>query len=185
MLLSSASHGVRLQQSLGMNAIDMSHKWRMDRITNQLARTFRQFFGQFGGNRQAHVLELPHPAYAILRRHDQARPVRQIGATPVPQRALRDRQRSGWHRHLYGVRAVAGIPLVIRRRRGDRTLPATMQMLVPSTRARPAQLSLASACPPRQTNCFSFCNLKATAGQANSQVGLGSRTVVTDYSRKG
>jgi hypothetical protein len=34
---------------------------------------------------------------------------------PVPERAFRNRQRSGWHHHLHGVRAVAGIAIGIRR----------------------------------------------------------------------
>jgi hypothetical protein len=85
---------MRLQQSLGVNAIDMPHKRRMDRIADQFAGPLRQFFRQFGGNRQRHVLELPHPARAILRRNDQSRPIRQIGATAVPERAFRNRQRT-------------------------------------------------------------------------------------------
>jgi hypothetical protein len=46
----------------------MSHKRRMDRIADQLAGALRQFVRQFGRNGQAHILELPHPAGAILRR---------------------------------------------------------------------------------------------------------------------
>ena len=107
-----------------MNAVDISHERRMDRIADQLAGALRQFSRHFGGDRECHVLELPHPADAILRRYNQARPVGPVGAAAVPQRSLGDRQRSQRHDQLDGVRSVAlgGIGLVAEVRRVHRAL---------------------------------------------------------------
>src|SRR5712691_8473995 len=56
----------------------MSHERRMDRIADQFASALRQFFRELGRYRQRHILELPHPAHAILRRDDQTWPIRPL-----------------------------------------------------------------------------------------------------------
>lgn len=58
------------QQSVGVNTIDVPHKRRVDRISDQFAGAFGQFFGPFSRNGQAHVFELPHPSDTILRGDD-------------------------------------------------------------------------------------------------------------------
>src|SRR6266702_7687357 len=92
----------------------MSRERRMDRIADQLTGALRQFFRELGRYRQRHILELPYPAHAILRRDDQTWPIRPIGAAAMPERSLRDRQRSRWHHQLYRVGPVAEIAIRIR-----------------------------------------------------------------------
>src|SRR5438552_1807284 len=88
------SRRVRAQQLSWMAAVDMAHERRMDGIADQLARPLRQFLGDVSGHGQHHVLELPKPARAILRRDDQARAIGTVGAAAVPQRALGDGERT-------------------------------------------------------------------------------------------
>ena len=54
-------HSVRPQQAPWVNAVDISHERRMDRIADQLAGALRQLARYFSGDGECHVLELAPP----------------------------------------------------------------------------------------------------------------------------
>jgi hypothetical protein len=73
-----------------VQAVDVPHEGRMDRIADQLTDALGQLVCDLGRHGEAHVLKLSHPADAVLRRNDQPRMVRAIGPATVPERSLGD-----------------------------------------------------------------------------------------------
>src|SRR5690349_13022777 len=106
------------QQPVRVHAVDITHEWRMDRITDQFPRPLRQRPSNVWWNGETHVLELAYPASAILRRDDQTRPVGTVAASAMPERALGNGERARGHRKLHRVRAMAGIMILVQRRSG-------------------------------------------------------------------
>src|ERR1700741_1742188 len=72
-----------LQQALWVQAVDVPHEGRMDRIADQLTAAPGQLLCDPGRHGEAHVLKLSHPADAVLRRDDQPRMVRAVGPATV------------------------------------------------------------------------------------------------------